>query len=845
MEKFSNVIREKFIAFTALLLIVVISFGMVSVSADNSTSQKVVPVATATASEENDSIEIALLVDISGSMNSSDPERLAIEAAQQFVFGCPMTTDMYIKIIPYNENVYSDFNSVNVRTEAGLTQYLNYIRNMTTKNEAVGRYTLSQSNGKNFFCWEGQTDIGSAMKVGENLLLNSTHNRKAMILFTDGRIDTGSEASNVESVKKAKSVRDSLEKAGIPRYCIGLNANNSVDYQFLGQISGSSDLDIKDVPKINNAEEISDAFQEIYTYLFENSVKDPVVDNIVVNPSVYTPHQFHIYGQAVKQAIVNLESGAPIHNVKVTAPSGKVVAEWDSNINVQTGNKDICYIKASVGKRMVSISMNAPEDGDWKIEVKGEDKTKVAIKKIYLYELEAKDDIKTEHIYVDDNLKYNASIYNFETGAHISSTGLYTGEDAAKAEAIVTDTKTESHRTFDGNLIASKNGYDFDVNFEVPGDYTIKTVISHSQFEVECEKSIKVVGPRLIVNFNPDAPVGKNNITINLVNGLDESKVVSIPAYLENEVGLVEVLEGENVVHSQEFTASDIASGTYTLDFRGDGVGNYKIKAILGSYDHKISTDDAPIEIKASKITVKKEISDIENSGLSADFKDKISLKGLFEDSDGDELTYKVTVADEKIASAEIEDDEIIIKTKDFGSTKVSIYATDGKGAELTLEVKVIAESMMPLVVGLVAGGVALIVIVVIVLIILNKRKIIRFEFKVRLEKSINGRYQAGIYTVFNLSKKKNTSPKMSLKVILSDDRYSCFEIRESSINAMDMAGIIDIACKDVYVTGSAFSKQIKVLIKGKEVAVYDNTPVTVNLPDGESLLTIGSLYDI
>ncbi len=767
--------------------------------------------------EKIDSVEIVLLLDVSGSMKDSDPvnaagTRVSIEAAQQFVFNYPTEKDMYVKVIPYNTGVCDGLESLNVSTEAGLRKY---IANMQLILEDRAVLNPSQEHLDvlpGIDCWLGFTNIGGAMEAAADFLANSKADKHAVILFTDGKIDLGDKDLEVECREKAYEGRDALEEMGIPVYCVGLNANKQVDEEFLRDMS-DSDVTEGKTTVVTTAGQLTGVFQEIYTYLFEDSLLDTEMDEIVVSPDVVEEKDLRIYGQAVREANLSLVSSAPLRTLKVTAPSGVVVADVDYTKNKYEVDSRYCVINATSSYSTVTVKLLNPMDGDWKLSITGE-KSTVMISKIYLFDLVLRDSIEAETLFVGDVFNFDTTIYNAEHGTHVSSAGLYEGEDGAVASVNVLNTTTGESRLYSGKLNDAKNGYNFSVDFSAPGVYEFEMTIKHSQFKIDGVKTVTVLPPQVGISHED----GK--ISVSVLHPVTGEPLTQIPAYLNGVKGVVTVKAGEEVLTSAEFYVSGMENGVFSIPFETTAVGEYTASAVLSGYDVNLESSVLTITIDPSTITMKGELpEEITHSGLSADFSETISLKNVFKDSDGDDLTYTVKVSGKDVVSAKLDGNDLIITGKGFGSAKITITATDGNGAQATFTIRVVSESMMGLVIVLGIVVLVLVAAVVIFLVIVNKRKVIRFGFRVKVVKNDEGEYTEAVFNVGKLNANKNAKPTMALDTLLSSQN-SFAQLIRSDFEDAALESLVSLL-NSVTVTGQPFQRAFNVVQKGKKKGVF------------------------
>ncbi len=820
----------------------------------------------------NQNVEVVLLFDVSGSMVHADPEtngvRLSIEAAHQFAFNYPTDANLFITVVPYNSKIYSGFPKVNVSTERGMTAF----------GEQLDDIMTNSING--FRCWTEDTDIGTALEVADDLLSNSYSDKKAVILFTDGKIDLiNDEITTEESEAKAIEKSQKLRNAGIPIYSIGLNCNNGVDQAQLETISGRENVHI-----VSTASDLIGAFSNVYTFLFDAEFNENDNDSFEVVPDVASEKTFRIYGQAVKEANVNLSSGAALHTIKVTAPDGRVVANADlRNPTASTIDESVCVINSTPSSYNASIKLISPMDGDWSISVTGE-KSTVITRKIYLFDLHISDNA-SETAVMGEAYEYTAEIYN-ENNVLLTSDGLFDTSEGASAKAVVTENSTNKTKTYNGTLNASGHGYDFAIEFTKTGQYTIQTTIYHSQFEVSSdEKTVTVLEPEveIIGSLSQSAKLSddEKNIKVSLV--IEDSETGDKLGFVPDNFSGVEfslfVNKDGQAVDSKTVSVTEFVNGAYEFNYEPTESGVYTFEvcyelggkeqhAVFGGIEFTVPVQEPddnsqppqepeepeePEEPKNSEIQLDGDITDsIEESGFSGEFKEEIELDDVFVDSDGDELSYEIEIdGDDDVFSAEYDEDSnsIIVKADGFGEATLIITVTDGKGAVYEYEIDLVSESLWPIVIIIGIVVLVLLIALIIFLIILKKKKVISIGFNVKFETTADGAYNSkyAIYNVSRLSNKKNAKGTMSLAQILNTNGYASLDM-SSTMSEDEIKNFIAEYCHGIVLTGVPFKREFKIEhknIKTKKTIrkyVFKKYNVIVRINDSTEI-TFGSSH--
>ena len=556
------------------------------------------------ADTDREKVEIVLLLDVSGSMNTADPEitvkglksRISTEVAMLFTQRYPSDTDLFIKLIPYSSKVYNGFESVNISTELGRAEF-----------EEIVQKTLEDDRGTDtipgFNSWKYQTNIGLAMKRAAEHLELSDASKKSVILFTDGRIELPAGEID-ESYRQAEEAKNTLESIGAPVHCVGLNyQGNNVDKDYLEYLSGSDS-----VPGItvlaSDRSGLLGVFNQVYEAVFPNSqTSDPDDDiEVEIKPDVPSEESIRIYGDAVREANISLISTAPLRTVRVTAPNGSEIAFVDYvNNKSEIANPDNCLVTSTPTNLTANIKLLRPMDGDWLVEVTGEEGTAI-ISQLYLFDLELRDSVKDTPYYVGENVKFDVTIQNSENKDHIKSESIYTGADAATAKATVLRSSTgDVYGTYQGMLNSSSDGFDFSVQITETGRYEIELAVQHKQFTVKSVKTIELVGPKLSAEVT-DGADGKV-ISLNLIHPVTGKKVTSVPEYLKSMGGTVYIKSGAKTTE-HKFNVSDMTDAAYQHKIGSLLPGDYTAWADIKGYGVSIESAQVSYSIAAPELVV-------------------------------------------------------------------------------------------------------------------------------------------------------------------------------------------------------------------------------------------------
>ena len=165
-------------------------------------------------------IDVVLLIDVSGSMRFTDPNRAALSAAADL-----------IDMLTLGES------RAGVVGFSGRIQYLMPLRLIETEYDR-----LEMREQIAAFQYVGYTDIGAALLVAAEMLHEAGNLQNPMILFmSDGYIEISRHAARTaaESYADVEAALDLLERT-VPIYTIGMHNPGGVDVRLLTMISERS-----------------------------------------------------------------------------------------------------------------------------------------------------------------------------------------------------------------------------------------------------------------------------------------------------------------------------------------------------------------------------------------------------------------------------------------------------------------------------------------------------------------------------------------------------------------------------------------------------------------------------
>lgn len=332
----------------------------------------------------NNHIDAVLVIDTSNSMNGSDPKKIAVDGVKLFIDMLEYSGSR-VGIIGFNDTI---------TFKTGLKEI----------NSFEDKQQLINDMGK--INYIGYTDIGLALKEAERMLYSqgAKNNKPMIILFTDGYIETRGVSRTDE--KSTSEVYEVLlgAKNNYPIYTIGLNNSGRVDKDLINKMAN-------DTNGLSYMTNNSADLPEIFNMIFADRIKSNILNVGTVNTDGqnYNNIDINIPNNSVSEANIIMFSDNPIIDAKLTDPNNK-------EQKIGEGNNSI-YFSSQGSYSMLKI-IN-PEQGKWKLSIKGVSGDKVKINLLYNYdislkaEMQASADVKKgEEIVIKGNLLANNQPFN-------------------------------------------------------------------------------------------------------------------------------------------------------------------------------------------------------------------------------------------------------------------------------------------------------------------------------------------------------------------------------------------------------------------------------------------------
>lgn len=304
----------------------------------------------------NTNMDVVLAIDVSGSMKTTDPNKIALEGAKLFI-DMMESTGSRAGIVAFSDELVQVYNLTSINSDADKNSLKTIIDNL------------------NFV---GDTDIGSAIQKSVEILSTAQDigNKKMILFFTDGEIDlpkgVPSEAeAEANSRTAAENAVSTASSSGIPIYTIGLNVNGGVDTDLISKMSSETGAKTSTVA---NADELPSIFNDIFADFVETEINE-LGDIEISNADEYEELSFEIPNDSVLEAnIVMITNGQGVLNdILLVKPNGDTIGPDGQTLILSTSNN------------YNMLKMIGPPSGTWKLRIKGDQGCKVHVNLLFNY----------------------------------------------------------------------------------------------------------------------------------------------------------------------------------------------------------------------------------------------------------------------------------------------------------------------------------------------------------------------------------------------------------------------------------------------------------------------------
>lgn len=389
-------------------------------------------------------IDAVLLIDVSNSMKTSDKNQVANEAMKMFIDMLSTQGDK-VGIVAYTDKVQREKALLQISSADDKQDLKDFIDGLDR-----GAYT----------------DIAVGVEEAVKVLQNGsdpTH-EPIIVMLADGNNDFNKSTGRIqsESDKELNTAVEVAKKNGYPIYTIGLNADGKLNKQSLADLSNQTG---GKAFSTDSADDLPQILSEIFASHLK--LKVVPVQSITANGD-YQDVTVNVPNGSVLEANISIMSSQPV-TAKLTDPSGNEVAIPSTNVLL---SKSSTYSL---------IKLLSPEQGDWKLQVKGVPKDKIDINLVFNYDMELKIDALPSATYKKGD-KIDITSHLFSNGAQVTLSNMY---QDMKAVLLATDVDTGDVQEIE----LDNSGAAFKGTFEVKEshDYELKVRAEESSFYRESD----------------------------------------------------------------------------------------------------------------------------------------------------------------------------------------------------------------------------------------------------------------------------------------------------------------------------------------------------------------------
>ncbi|NQX47505.1 VWA domain-containing protein [Paenibacillus tritici] len=389
-------------------------------------------------------IDAVLLIDVSNSMNKSDKNKIANEAMKMFIDMLSAQGDK-VGIVAYTDKVQREKALLGINSAGDKQDLKDFIDGLSR-----GPYT----------------DLAVGMQEAVKVLENGSDpgHEPMIVMLADGNNDLN-EASGrkqSDSDQELKAAVEAAKQKGYPVYTIGLNADGKLNKNIL---TGLSDQTGGKAFTTNSADDLPQILSEIFASHLK--LKVVPVPSITANGD-YQEVTVNVPNGSVLEANISIMSSKPV-TAKLSDPSGKEVAIPSDQVLL---SKSSTY---------TLIKLLSPDEGDWKLRVKGVPKDKIDINLVFNYDLELKLDALPSQSYRKGDT-VDISSHLFSNGIEVTESSLY---KEMKAVLLATDVDTGQVQ----EIPLDNSGAEFKGAFEIKDnhEYELKVRAEESSFYRESD----------------------------------------------------------------------------------------------------------------------------------------------------------------------------------------------------------------------------------------------------------------------------------------------------------------------------------------------------------------------
>lgn len=325
-------------------------------------------------------MNVVFVLDESGSMSGSDANELRYEAVDLFL-GIATDTGNYMGAVSFDDTIV-------------LQENINEITGKELKDALSENIRGAQS--------KGDTDIGKAVELATLMLMEdgSSSLSSAIILLSDGNTDLPKDTTGAAmeaSIVSKKNAIDCARNSGIKIHTICLNSDGTAKKEELQEVSdatGGSCVEVK------SPEDLKKVFSHFYDMIYSTDTINLADTVIPSGGELEIPFEIPMIGVEEANIIINTLNEDTRYNL--SNPDGYGYTQ---------GEMQDMEIKA---KTFTIIKIRDPQEGEWKLIVRGVAGDQVTIDMVYNSDLtiEAALNYQSDSIRAGEEVEITAQLLN-------------------------------------------------------------------------------------------------------------------------------------------------------------------------------------------------------------------------------------------------------------------------------------------------------------------------------------------------------------------------------------------------------------------------------------------------
>ena len=336
-------------------------------------------------------MNVVFVLDESGSMSGSDENELRYEAVDLFL-GIATDAGNYMGAVSFDDTIV-------------LQEDIKEITGKELKDTLSESIRRAQS--------KGDTDIGKAVELATRMLMESGNSSlsSAIILLSDGNTDLPKDILGEAKEASATSKKNAIESArnsGIKIYTICLNSDGTARKEELQEISDATGGNCVEV---KSPEDLKKVFSQFYDMIYSTDTINLADTVIPSGGELEIPFDIPMIGVEEANIIINTLNEDTAYNLFNPDGYGYTQAEMqDMEIKART---------------FTIIKIKEPEEGEWKLIVRGVAGDQVIIDMVYNSDLiiEAALNYEDDTIHTGEDVEVTAQLVN--SGRAVSDEAVY------------------------------------------------------------------------------------------------------------------------------------------------------------------------------------------------------------------------------------------------------------------------------------------------------------------------------------------------------------------------------------------------------------------------------------